>query len=138
MITTAILWKKASLSSGARPSTVVKAVSRIGRKREVEASMMASRIGFSCRCNPISSTSTMPLRINMPLKLNRPISAIKPNGIPVSRKPTVTPINASGMVSQMATAFFSELNISTVMMNMITKATGRLVNNPAWASLVLS
>ncbi|STV42328.1 Uncharacterised protein [Klebsiella pneumoniae] len=32
MITTAILWKKTSRSSGARPSTVVKAVSRIGRR----------------------------------------------------------------------------------------------------------
>ena len=37
MITTAILWKKTSSNSGASPSTVVKAVSSIGRKREVAA-----------------------------------------------------------------------------------------------------
>ena len=59
----------------------------------------------------------MPLRISIPLRLSKPIKAIKPKGMPVSRKPGVTPISASGTVSQMATAFFSELNISTVMIN---------------------
>lgn len=33
--------EKTSRSSGARPSTVVKAVSRIGRRREVAASIIA-------------------------------------------------------------------------------------------------
>ena len=53
----------------------------------------------------------------MPLRLSKPINAIKPKGMPVSKKPGVTPISASGTVSQIATAFFSELNISTVITN---------------------
>ncbi|MNL53262.1 hypothetical protein D3C87_1764940 [compost metagenome] len=80
----------------------------------------------------------MPLRISIPLRLNNPINAIKPNGMPVSKKPGVTPMSASGTVSQMATAFFTELNIRMVMINITRYPIGSVEKTPCCASLELS
>ena len=80
----------------------------------------------------------MPLRISIPLRLSRPINAIKPKGMPVIKNPGVTPISASGTVSQIATAFFTELNISTVITNITRYPSGSVVNSPCCASLEFS
>ena len=118
MITTAMLWKKASVSSGLMPRMVVRAAMDTGRTRLMEASSTACRASLPlASCSWISSTRTMPFFTSMPLRLSRPSRAIKPKGMPVSRKPRVTPIIARGTVSQITVARLNESNSRMVIIN---------------------
>ena len=57
----------------------------------------------------ISSMRTIAFLMSMPARLNMPRSAMKPNGWLKSNKPAVTPMMASGTVSQIIAVFLREL-----------------------------
>ena len=107
---TAIAMKKASAKSGSMPRIVVAAAMATGRKRLVPASRIAVYVGLPWfLCRSISSTSTIAFLMSIPDKLRKPSKAMKPNGWLKSNKPAVTPMMASGTVSQIIAVFLREL-----------------------------
>ena len=124
-MTTAMEAKKASVNSGSIPSMVVTAAMVTGRTRLTAAWITASW-ALSCwpRCTLISSISTMAFFSTMPIRLKVPSSAMKVKGAPSNARPPMIPISISGTIDQIASAWRSRPNSSTVMMNMPSRPMG--------------
>ena len=137
MMVIAMERKKASVSRGAMPRIVVAAASTTGRRRDVDASVIAWRSGFmrsALRRRSISSTRTIPFLISMPDRLSSPSSAVKLNGASVSRRPMVTPLTDMGTRSQMMIGCRSALNRSTEISTMMMMLMGNCWPRAALAS----
>ena len=81
---------------GARPTTVVSEVSRIGRNRRRAASTMASSSGRASRSMSIWSMSTMALLMMMPASAISPSVPKKLSGWPSDSSASGTPGRTSG------------------------------------------
>ena len=87
--------EKAARGSSAK--LVVKAVTRMGRRRTRAPVMSASRTGMPLARNcSTKAMSTMALVTTMPMRSRMPIMAGSPKARPVMARDTSTPISAKG------------------------------------------
>ena len=62
--------------------------------------------------------------ISIPIRLRKPSKAMNPNGLPVKSNPAVTPMTASGTLSQITKGFRSELKSAMVVTIMVRTKKG--------------
>jgi len=91
-------WMLRSMISGKMPRKVVTAVSRIGRKRPLQASRMACAGGLPReRSSLMKSMSTREPLTMMPARPTTPKRLVRPSDRPITRWPTTAPTSPKGI-----------------------------------------